>query len=344
MSFKKTVKLLFVLGFSCLVLLCCSWLVAKQVITSKAITKAEAIIQKASTSPEDREQFVINIAQHIFTSFETKEPWTVPALRIRPYITNDRLPEFLRLQHGVIETLIEQGYCDNAARMLSFILKQEGIDSAQWDMVTSSRGHSALLVSLTEDKQALVDPFYGVVAKMDDHLISPKAAQEFIQSGMAIRSIFHPLGSDSKFSFYDDYGRTYMARLGDDLLIEASIPQLNSGKPLFLGKIDGSEEDVKSAASAHGMTPYWQYAGHKYNRNWVRVLKADVPVRIEMTLVKPVETGVITSTPLPSIDGKKLSWDLDAGEQITFRDGLAKISFKRMNSFIGVDQIAIYRR
>ncbi len=92
----------------------------------------------------------------------------------------------------------------------------------------------------------------------------------------------------------------------------------------------------------NNMTPYWQYMGHKYNREWVRILKTKEPVRIVMTLLEPAEQGILTASPAPTVNGKILTWELQANDKIIFRDGLAKISLKRMNSYIGVDQIAIY--
>ena len=58
-----------------------------------------------------------------------------------------------------------------------------------------------------------------------------------------------------------------------------------------------------------------------------------------MTLLSPAEDNILIATPEPVVNGNTLTWELKAGETITFRDGLAKPSLKRLNSYIGVDQI-----
>jgi len=116
------------------------------------------------------------------------------------------------------------------------------------------------------------------------------------------------------------------------------LPSLN-GQTLTLGEINGDDIDVKDAGTAKGLNPYWHYIGHKYNRGWIRVLKVNEPVKITMTLVDLPETGILNATSAPAINGKVLTWNLKAGETLTFKDADAKLSLKRMNSYIGVDQI-----
>ena len=132
-----------------------------------------------------------------------------------------------------------------------------------------------------------------------------------------------------------------MAAEGDELLIAATLPELKGSIPVEIGKIDGNDLDVKGEGSGFGMTPYWNYMGHKYNREWVRSLLAPQDMSVKMILLEEAEEGVLTAEPKPLVEGKTLSWDLNAGEKITFRDGLAKISWRRLNSYIGVDQIVI---
>ena len=96
-------------------------------------------------------------------------------LRLRPYVTNALPPSILRYPNGAIETLIETGLCDNASHMLAFILKQKGYETVQWNMITASAAHSALLVSMHDGRKVLVDPFYGfvVVDKKENELKVP---------------------------------------------------------------------------------------------------------------------------------------------------------------------------
>ena len=90
------------------------------------------------------------------------------------------------------------------------------------------------------------------------------------------------------------------------------------------------------------MGPYWHYAGSRYDRSWVRLLKAKQPVKIEMVLTQPIHEDIITSEPRPFIKDNKMIWELQEGEQVTFYDKKAKRSLLNMKSYIDVDQINIY--
>lgn len=343
--FKKFIKFSFVLGCILALLTIASWLVVKQIATTRAAQKAEIIIETAyeqapSQTPDEK---ITAIAKYVFQHFKEVEIHKNPLLRFRGYLTNKKLPEFLRLGDGVIETHIESGMCDNAGRMLAFILNQDGYSSVQWNMVAPKGTHSALLVSMPDGRKVLVDPFYGFVAADEkDHLLSPETAYKRISEGIPTEEVFKPLGENSRIKFYKDFKNVSMSAAGTPLRIEATIPDFD--KELILGKIDNDYSDVSTAGLQHDMTYVWHYAGHLYNREWVRVLKADKSVRVVMTLVSDVEDGVVTSEPKPMIEDKKMIWDLNAGDKITFYDGRAQVSPTRLNSFIGVDQIAFYER
>lgn len=169
-----------------------------------------------------------------------------------------------------------------------------------------------------------------------------KSIQKTNAETAEIEYTLYPLGKKSERRFYKDIKNMHMTSEGSDLTISADIPLISDNTPILLGKIDGNEKDVKAAARKINMTPYWYYMGHKYNREWVRVLEAHQPVRIEFTLTQEAENGVITSTPKPQIDGKTLIWNLQKGDKLMLYDGKARISLKRLNSYINVDQIAIY--
>jgi hypothetical protein len=163
-----------------------------------------------------------------------------------------------------------------------------------------------------------------------------------MKKGKRFGDVFVPLGADADPRFYANFKSAIMAAEGEPLTIRAPLPDIKPNAPIYLGVIDGSARDAKDAGSTHNMTPFWNYIGHKYNREWVRVLEARQPVRVEMTLLEAPEDGVMTSTPKPVVRGNVLSWELQPGDEITFRDGLAAYSLKRLNSYIGIDQIALY--
>lgn len=340
----KTIKLVSVIAFAATILVISSWLVLKQIITAQAENEAHSIIASAykNVTPETADDKIKAITTEIFNTFEQQDPATISIYKLRQYLTNKRLPAFLRLQEGVFEVLLKKGLCDNTARLLSFVLKQEGFSSIQWDMRTSRGGHAALLVSLPDKRNVYVDPLFGVVA-VDNNgkLIHPDKAKKLVQSGRSLKKVFAPLGENSKYKFYKNFAMVSMNRADKPLTIETIIPEFQNA--LILGDINKNAQDVQSASAKHNMGTIWGYAGHKYNRHWVRTLKTDKPVRVVITLTSNVESGIITSDPKPKINGKQMIWNLKAGDEIKFHDGLAKISFIRLNSYIDIDQIAFYK-
>lgn len=340
MAMKRILKFLTIVGFSCVLLGMLGWLITKSVLTIKAEEKANSIIALASEDNDFRsdEQKLVAIASQVSENFEQIDPALVPIYKLRSYITNDRLPDFIRLETGVMETLLQKGLCDNTSRMLSFILNQKGYQSVQWDMVTPGGGHAANLVTLPNGKNVYVDALFGVIAvDQNGDLTDAHEAHSRIKNGNNVEDVFQPLTEDSEHKFYYDFENVSMGSENEPLYIEATIP--NFDDTLFLGEIDQNGQDVQRASAKHEMGTVWNYAGHRYNRNWVRVLKIKQPVRVKVTLVSEVEDGVITSEPKPSIDGKNMIWDLKADEELRLYDGRAKISLKRLNSFIDVDQI-----
>ena len=342
--FKKLTKIIFLLGVLGVFLFIAGSIATKRYFTNKATQKAGFIIETAlGKKPSTPDEEIITIAKAVFERFRAIEPSQVPALRIRPYVSNNRLPDIFRFQDGVIETNIEKGLCDNASRMLNFLLSQKGYKSVQWNMVTDKNAHSALLVTMPDGRKVFVDPFYGLVAfdKEKNKLISPQEMLQNIKNGAALHETILAFSNKTKTDFYDHFLSVRMAAQGDFLQLKATLPRINS-ESLFLGKIDGKANDVKHQARQNNMTPFWEYMGHKYNREWVRILEADQNVRLEITLIDTVEDGIITATPKPKIDGKTMTWEIKAGEEIVFRDGLARINWNRLNSYIGVDRIALY--
>tara|TARA_B100001989_G_scaffold227851_1_gene184241 strand:- start:823 stop:1854 length:1032 start_codon:yes stop_codon:yes gene_type:complete len=339
---KKSIKALFLLGLSCGLVLIITYLYAKYDYTQQATQKANSLIEQAlPQKPASHDEEVIAIAKEIHKRFRATEPSNILQLRLRPYISNARLPSFLRFQDGVLETNVEAGLCDNAARMLKFVLEQKNYESVQWNMVTNTTAHSALLVTLPDGRKVFVDPFYGLAAYKNEKLTSPQNLQENLKNRIELEDTILKFNEKSDTEFYENFSSVRMAAQGDFLQLTSTLPSADSN-PVFLGTIDGNSEDVKHQAGQHHMTPFWEYMGHKYNREWVRVLKAPQDARLEIILIEDVEDGIITSTPAPTVSGKTLSWNLKAGDEITFRDELAKINWSRLNSYIGVDQIVIY--
>lgn len=319
------------------------WLAVRQIIISAAEHRAGTVIKNVLPNQSASDDEIIKtLTTYVFLNFDHARPGEVPSLhRLRPFVTNHRLPRWLRLPDGLIESYTMHGHCDDAARALSFILKQKGYHSYQWDMVQFDGAHSALEVTTSEGRRIFADPFYGFVAQSGDGtLIDADTARTQIQNGIPVESTFLALGADSNWLFYKSFDQTRMNVKGKPLRLESTLPPLNNEKLVF-GEIDGSDQDVMNASDHYKLTPYWHYIGHKYNRGWVRVLKTEEPVRIEMTLVDPPEPRILNATPAPSIKDKTLTWLLKPGENITLKDGNARLSLKRLNSYIGIDQIVV---
>ncbi len=319
------------------------WMAMRQAIIGVSEHRAKTVIRTVlPQEPASDDETIRALTTYIFQNFQHAHTGQVPSLhKLRPFVTNHRLPSWLKLPDGLIESYTMRGHCDDAARTLSFILKQNGYTSKQWDMILPDRSHSALQITLPDNRAILADPFYGVVAQAaDGSLTGAEQAQAAIRNGAKFDDVFLRLGPESDPQFYQEFGKASMAAKDETLVLESTLPALNR-KPLAFGTINGDDQDVRSAGVANGLNPYWYYIGHKYNRGWVRVLRAEEPVRIEMTLIDPPESGILNASPAPAIDGKTLTWSLKSGESITLKDGAARLSLKRLNSYIGIDRIVI---
>ena len=337
-KFLKIISLFAVAGIICGLT---AWLAIKHISTKSAEAKAENIIEAAyeKHQPSDDGEKIIAISKEIFENFEHLNPKHDPLLRIRGYVTNKRLPEILRLPTGVIETHIQRGLCDNASRMLAFIIEQEGFKSVQWNMTTDFMGHSALLVSTPDDQEFLADPYHGYATKdYTGNLLHPHDAQKRIKAGEPYKNVFQAFGPDSIDKLYSDFSEAVMAAEGQPVTLETTLPVLGN-TPLVLGSLDGDYKDVKTAGMENNMGPYWTYMGHRYNREWTRILRVKQPVQVVMTLTEHVDEGVLITDKKPDIDGKQLTWNLYTDDQLVFNDGRAQISLSRLNSYIDVDQL-----
>lgn len=344
--FKKMIKLLTILFVMGVVSVISAYFASKFYFTDLAKDKAQAILAEVEKDHSENEtRFLVELTREVYELFQPEEPSNHWQLRLRPYLTHSKLPSFVRYQDGVIETLVETGLCDNAARYLHFVLAQKGYKSAQWNMVTDQNAHSILIVYLENGKVALLDPMYGIVGldQAANQFLSPDELKARMHEGEPLEKLFLKLDDNSEVDFYRNFASARMGVLGEPLEIVADIPYVDGDAVLF-GELNGKERDVSNAGAHNGMSPFWHYAGHKYDRSWVRILRAHQDIRLEFILVSDVEESVITSDKIPQIDGRIMRWDLSKGDVLRFYDGKAKRSWERMNSYINIDQIAIHRR
>ena len=311
-----------------------SVLAARHHIISKAKTKAIEILNVAKASEDE----ILFITQHVHEVFNNnRKTKNFPILfRLRPFLSNERLPGFIKLPDGVIETIYPFGWCDNAARMTQFIFAQDGVETEQWNMVTPTGAHAALQASYN-GTNVFIDPFYGVLPKnkKGDYINAEQAKKE-AQKG---RDVFNAIADTSTKKFYTNFDRVMMAAQGNLLEIDAQL--IIKGEEVVLGKVDGTSKDVHKAGVRNKISPHWTYLGHRYDRSWSRAFSVSEPSRVTFTLTKEPSKKIITSNKKPEISGKKLTWVLGEGEKLIFKDGNAGFLWGDLKSYIEVDQITV---
>ena len=311
------------------------------------ISTADAVIDQMIAEAEqefgdDEEAKVIALTASFYERFDEDAPGAFLLHKFEPYLSNRRLPSFIKMPSGVIDIIVMRGMCDSAARGLMRGFQRMELKSVQWDMVTNKYAHSAVMVTLSNGQNVLVDPFHGIVGqdKNTKSLLSPSDIKKALLDGEDILGQVLKLDSDAHYEFYEDLVHARMGPFGNSLILDAQIPSFD-GASFTIGQLDGSGEDVKAEAGRLGMTPFWYYAGHRFDRSWVRELHSTQDVKVTFILTDHAEEGIITSSARPLIDQNRLSWTLKAGEMISFHDGKAKINWFRLNSYVPIDQILI---
>lgn len=339
--FKKIIRVSFYVSLLILIIALLSWLTVRYLLIEKA--KEEGAVMIASITKENPDatddEKIISTTKAVFETFEHKDASDILIYKLRPYLSNRRLPEFIRLPKGVVAGLTREGYCDSASRWLLFLLQQQGFKSVQWNLASPVSSHAALLVTTGDGRKVFVDPYFGyVTVDKNGKLINPYTALNRMKAGASFKEVFKPLGKQSDPYFYRNFTEMTMGAQGEPIVFTTTLPSLKKN-PLVLGEINGDAEDVKQAGTAKKLGFYWNYLGHQYSRKWVRVLKVTEPVRITMTLVSEPTAGSLNSIGYPDIDGKKITWNLEPGDDLTFVDGLSYPSWKSFKSYVGVDQL-----
>ena len=287
---------------------------------------------------DSQQETAENVAKMLYADFG-KNGYSEQSKSIaakRPYLTNRHLPDILRVPHGVLELTMMEGWCDDAARALIYILAK----AEQWNMQGPHAAHAAVRVHFDDGTSALLDPFYGYTSIIDGKPHDPIAVRATMQKGKNSAGLLKPFNEKSNKQFYTEFGTYFMGAQGEPLTIMAQIPRID--QPLTLGTLDGNSRDVYGALTQNDMTITWEYAGHKYDRGWTRELVAKAPVQVQIILTRKPNDGILrTFTPAPAVDGTKLTWNLLKGEKIISEDAKAAISLTRLKSYIGVDQIVI---
>lgn len=296
--------------------------------------------------PESQTAFLIG--QLVFNEFgHYVDNSRHPLIRLRRFLRASFLPPFLKVPDGIIETIVNKGWCDDAARQTIFLLSRYNIAAQPFYIFLPTTGdevsgHVAVIVTSTGEKSRfIVDSFLGYATIRDGRPIDPVDVRSALRKGQSWTYFFTPLGTKAEDGPYPHFARAFMAAAGEDLDLTATLPALN-GKVLVLGGEDQSGMDVLREAPKHGLMPIWHYAGHKYDRGFTRYLQAREPVKIEFLLLSPPDSKILrTMSPAPYVEGARLVWFLGPDEKIVFKDRLAGLSFSRLNSYIDVDKITV---
>lgn len=312
-------------------------------VTYRAGRIADAIWTDPSVTAAPKERQAESVTAHIFAHFTRYgyEPHAAPFwMWLRPVLTSRYLPSLWRVKPGVLETLARAGWCDDAARHLSFVLARRGYDSRQWNMVTPVAGHSALMVFLAPDKPVLMDPYYGYVTRAGSAYLSPGEARTRMARGQSLSRVFVPLGPAADKTFYRDFAQADMHAQGEAVTLTTLLPR---DRELDIGNIDGDHQDVVARTIQRRLKPVWDYVGHRYDRAITRQMTAARDTEVSITLTaRPTRAILKTLSPPPErVEGNTLIWPLKKGQSITFSDGLAGFMPSCLCSYIPIDQIRL---
>ena len=315
--------------------------IGKAFLVHAAEEKARQVINGLRVHDQSIDAVAIELTREVHRWWTTNSYAESPPLlwRLRPYLTHDYVPAIFRLPEGVIDTLHAEGLCDSAARTLGYILEAADIQSDQLNIVNRFAGaHSVVLARFPDGREAMLDPLYGIVPQVDGELISPDRAFEASKNPGFGGDIWRKLAPTSDDRFYEMFEHAVFSVQNTTLEIDVEV-RLTDNESIALGQRDGSAVDVQRAGLSRGLTSSWTYLGHKYDRGWTRVLRFPQGTRVEIGLTEPVNSGFITTSTRPRIEGDALVYTVAAGESLAFVDGLAERDWTKLKSYQDVDYI-----
>jgi len=314
---------------------------AKHLIEYKGRAVAGIVIDDARVTANDPEALAVALTLTVYNSYKNTKPQEgLPLLlRLRPFLTNKLLPEFLRVRAGALEAIYVMGQCDSAARTLQFLLIEANFPAEQFNIVRKHNGgHSVTLVELPSGREAMLDALFGVVPEQDGQMLSPEQARELVRRGVPVDRIWRKLTPTSDAMFYTRFDEAVFAKQDAGLDIEILV-EIEAGEPILLGAPDGSWNDVADDGAAHGYTAYWHYMGHRYDRGWRRVVRFAQNTRMIIGLVETPNERFITTKQRPLIQGNELIYEMGAGETLNFEDGASRRDWLQFRSHQDVDYI-----
>ncbi len=194
--------------------------VGKTVLENYAQSEARAFAVSAGddTSLPVPER-VRRVAAAVY-KFYSQRDLSSPSLlfRLQPYLTNQVLPGFFRVQSGAIETILIEGACDSASRASVFILRQLGIDATQVNLITPHNGHSIVGVNLDDGSQILLDPTYGLAPLRHGSLLTTAETLALHRMQVPAGTIWATIADGATYHpIYDDFASAALASQGEPL-------------------------------------------------------------------------------------------------------------------------------
>ena len=96
---------------------------------------------------------------------------------------------------------------------------------------------------------------------------------------------------------------------------------------------------MMSDGIAHGLSSYWGYLGHRYDRSWQRVINFSQDTRMIIGLIDAPDERFVTTQMRPTVSGNELIYEVPAGRSLRFVDGNAGRDWLRLRSYQEIDYI-----
>ena len=208
----RQMRILLLLILSCTLLLGVGAVIGKTVLARTAAEKARQVIDGLHVDDQSIDTVAIELTRQVHSWYvERNLPESPPILwRLRPYLTHQFVPAIFRLPEGLIDTVYAEGLCDSAARTLGYILEATGIQSSQLNIVNRFAGaHSVVLARFPDGREAMLDPLYGIVPRLNGELLSPSKALEASKNSDLGGDICHKLAPTSIDRFYQKLSTPY---------------------------------------------------------------------------------------------------------------------------------------
>lgn len=308
----------------------------KLLIEFTAGREADRRIALLQSNSDSQQTFLIAATAMVHAAYVKSQADPRPGLltRLRPYLTNGILPRPIRVRPGAIDLLEMDGICDTAARTLAFLLRHNGLDAAQFNIVAPHGGH-VVVEARDADKTFMLDPLLGVIPMVDNGILSPLEARD---AASKQRPSYKLLSNSADPSYYREFEKAVFARQGNGLTITATV-RLDPGTELILGNIDGDDHDVAQAGNTEALSPYWHYMGSRYDRSWRRRIQFEQDTLVTIVLTDDLNPRFLNISPAPEIDGRTLTVRVGAGQTLDMIDGKARRDYLLFRSYQDVDQI-----